>query len=63
MLVRTIRLMKMLEDGRRSLVDLARTLGVTTRTVRRDLEALAEAGVPVETLTSDDGGASYWWIG
>lgn len=61
-LIRTLRVMGLLKDGRQSLRDLARAMQVTTRTIRRDLAALTEAGVVVETLTSDDGEASYWWI-
>ena len=37
---------------------LARTLGVSTRTVRRDLEALQAAGFPVEE--DDVNGSKYW---
>jgi predicted DNA-binding transcriptional regulator YafY len=46
-LVRTLRLIDVLRRGRWTLVALAHELHVTDRTVRRDLEALEEAHVPV----------------
>lgn len=47
MVVRQWELLQLLESGRRSLNQLAGELGVTTRTVRRDLEALEEAHFPI----------------
>lgn len=47
-LVRTWKLLVMLRGGPHRLESLARELGVTTRTIRRDLAALEEAGLPVD---------------
>lgn len=44
-LIRTLCLYRTLAAERRTLQSLATDFGVTTRTVRRDLEALADAGI------------------
>jgi predicted DNA-binding transcriptional regulator YafY len=46
-LVRALRLVTLLNRGRYSLEALSDRLGVSVRTVRRDLEALEEAHLPV----------------
>ncbi len=53
-LVRDLQLVLMLERARIGLTldQLAAEYGVTTRTIRRDLEAIEEAGVP---LVQDEG--------
>lgn len=64
-LVRVLRLRDMLVSGRLTLNELAAELRVTTRTIRRDLEALQEAHVPVHYHRSNnepDEGESRWWI-
>jgi predicted DNA-binding transcriptional regulator YafY len=63
-LVRALSLLRTLEGGRRwTLFDLAEQFGVHHRTIRRDLEALESAGVP---LTNDyepgRGGRGEWWL-
>ena len=40
--------------------DLARTSGVTTRTIRRDLQALEEAGFPIFDDRTQDDGRTHW---
>ena len=42
--------------------DLAALCGVTTRTIRRDLQALEEAGFPVYDDRSRDDGRTRWLI-
>src|SRR5947199_4412702 len=42
--------------------DLASLCGVTTRTIRRDLQALEEAGFPVYDDRSHDDGRTRWRI-
>jgi predicted DNA-binding transcriptional regulator YafY len=42
--------------------DLASRCGVTTRTIRRDLQALEEAGFPLFDHRSDDDGRTRWQI-
>jgi len=48
-LIRDLTLLRMLERSRIGLTldEMASETGVTTRTIRRDLEALEEAGVPL----------------
>ncbi len=47
-LIRELRLLQLLESRRgRTLNELSSELGVTTRTIRRDLAALEEAGIPL----------------
>lgn len=51
-IVRELILLRMLETTRigYTLNELARETSVTTRTIRRDLEALEEAGVPITDI-------------
>jgi predicted DNA-binding transcriptional regulator YafY len=44
-LVRVLRLLKLLENGRRTVAQLADRLNVSQRTIYRDLEALDEAHI------------------
>lgn len=66
-LIRVLKVLRLLEGrGRWSLVELALRFNVSTKTARRDLRALEEAGYPV-TQTSIDGrgmrrGESRWWL-
>jgi predicted DNA-binding transcriptional regulator YafY len=46
-IIRTWRIVRELSVGGRTFNGLAAELGVTSRTIRRDLEALAEAGFPL----------------
>lgn len=62
--IRLIRLMERLKVRRAALGELSREFGVTTRTIRRDMEALSVAGVPVRN-TADaaaNGFNGFWWI-
>jgi predicted DNA-binding transcriptional regulator YafY len=60
-LVRTWRVIALLRCcGGVSLDKLARECGVTTRTIRRDLEALQDAGIPVTRVSPDDVFGSPW---
>jgi predicted DNA-binding transcriptional regulator YafY len=63
-LVRVLTMAETLRRGRQSLDELADTFNVTTRTVRRDLEALSVAGVAVRSTkdTPANGCTSYWWV-
>src|SRR5215213_2149524 len=54
-------ILKELEASRRATIDgLAAQTGVTTRTIRRDLEALQEAGFPLFDEVHD--GKRYWTL-
>jgi predicted DNA-binding transcriptional regulator YafY len=46
-LLRTLRLVLLLEQRRSTIDELATELGAHQRTVRRDLEVLEEAGIPL----------------
>lgn len=61
-LVRALRTAKLLESSRFgvSIGELASEFGCTTRTVRRDLEALQEAGLPLVDVV--DGGRKRWRV-
>lgn len=62
-LVRVLRMAEFLRGGRRSLAELAKEFDVCTRTVRRDLEALSVAGVPVRNSPdTGEGIVGYWWV-
>jgi hypothetical protein len=63
--IRALQLAECLRAGRRSLDELATQFHVTTRTIRRDLEVLSVAGVPVRSTkdTPANGCTSYWWVG
>ena len=59
--IRQWTILKELEASRRATIDgLASHTGVTTRTIRRDLEALQEAGFPLFDETHD--GKKYWTL-
>lgn len=62
-LIRVLTMMHYLRGGRQTLEQLAEEFKVSTRTVRRDLEALSVAGVPVR-YSGDTGErlAGYWWV-
>lgn len=60
-LIRQLRLLTLLTTGRYQLDRLAFVLGVTTRTIRRDLEALESALVPVRT-TDPTGRLDYLYL-
>src|SRR5262245_41623005 len=52
--VRTWTVLHLVGERARTLDELALDLGVTTRTIRRDLEALQEAGFPLYDETGGD---------
>src|SRR5215207_2512730 len=59
--IRQWTILKELEASRRATIDgLAAQTGVTTRTIRRDLEALQEAGFPLFDETHE--GKKYWTL-
>jgi predicted DNA-binding transcriptional regulator YafY len=63
-LTRCLRTIERLKVRRATLAELAQESGVSTRTVRRDLEALSAAGVPVHN-TADaaaNGYNGFWWV-
>mgnify|MGYP003342184043 FL=1 len=43
-------------DGQRTAAELAQAMGVTERTIYRDVEALSLAGVPIYTQPGPNGG-------
>jgi predicted DNA-binding transcriptional regulator YafY len=59
--IRQWAILKSLEASRRATIDdLAKQTGVTTRTIRRDLDALQEAGFPLFDEVHD--GKKYWTL-
>jgi predicted DNA-binding transcriptional regulator YafY len=65
-LVRVLALMQRLRSGRHTLASLACEFRVHQRTIRRDLEALSVAGVPVRhsaDVAGDDAPLrGFWWM-
>lgn len=63
-LIRVLQLAERLRGRRWSLEQLAQEADVTTRTVRRDLEALSSAGVPVQQARDERfmPGLPVWFI-
>jgi len=61
-IIRQWTVLREIEQARTGLTvdDLAATCGVTTRTIRRDLQALEEAGFPVFDDRSHDDGRTRW---
>lgn len=62
--IRVLQMSQLLRAGRRSLDELAGQFGVTTRTVRRDLELLSLVGFRVRSTKDNaaDGREGYWWV-
>src|SRR5688572_31005344 len=59
--IRQWTILKAMEASRRATIDdLARQTGVTTRTIRRDLDALQEAGFPLFDELHD--GKKFWTL-
>lgn len=63
-LARAVSILRLLESGRRvTLHALADQFGVHHRTIRRDLEALEAAGVPITTAPGVTRWQSgEWWL-
>ena len=65
-LVRTLTLLRLLQQrGRWTLLELAGTFRVSTRTVRRDLAALEDAGYPIGHEHVQHGNNrehGLWWL-
>ncbi len=59
---RTLRLLNALRSGRWPLRDLATQLGVTTRTIRRDIEVLSAAGFQIEQECRTDDDRPRWFV-
>ena len=60
-LVRLLKMARELERSRyRTIHGLASTYAVSSRTIRRDLIVLSEAGLPVRCEFTD--GKKRWWI-
>lgn len=60
-LKRVIALVELLQRSRWTINELAVELNVTTRTIRRDLQILAETYHRLETVHLKDGD-KYWWL-
>ncbi len=61
-LMRVLRLANLLRAGRPTLDQLASLLGVSTRTIRRDLVTLTETGFVIQS-TGSEYGERVWHIG
>lgn len=63
-LVRVLQLSDRLRTGRYTLRSLADEFGVNPRTIRRDLEVLSVAGIPVVrgAVLERDMAEVVWWI-
>ena len=60
-LVRVLRLLQILRQGRMRLDTLSSELSVSPRTIRRDIEAIESACLPVRKFT-DGEGVARWTI-
>jgi predicted DNA-binding transcriptional regulator YafY len=58
-LVRVLRLMALLQHGRLDLNALSAELSVSPRTIRRDLEAIKAADLPIQKVCGEDGIARW----
>lgn len=58
--LRQWRILVMLRRHRQTLDQLAKACGCTTRSIRRDLDVLLEAGFPIHDVRID--GVSYWKV-
>jgi predicted DNA-binding transcriptional regulator YafY len=58
-LVRVLRLMALLQNGRLDLNALSAELSVSTRTIRRDIEAIEAAHLPIQKACGEDGIARW----
>jgi predicted DNA-binding transcriptional regulator YafY len=58
-IIRQWQVLKTLEEGPATLQQLAVDLDVTTRTIRRDLEALEEARFPIYNERHEDGAVRW----
>jgi len=58
-LTRALQLIERLKGQRATLIELSQDFGVTTRTIRRDLEAISAAGIPLQS-TDESGG--FWFV-
>lgn len=62
-IVRVLRLLRDLDRaGGATLYELAERYGTTTRTIRRDLDALQEAGIPLGKDLADDSTRHRWHV-
>ena len=63
-LTRCLAMVEHLKARRATLSQLAQVYGVCKRTIRRDLDALSLAGVPVRKTTdaAADGLEGFWWV-
>ena len=52
---RVLKLLTLIVERRRSIIELSGELAVTTRTVRRDLQAIEYAGLPIYDVHGSDG--------
>ncbi|RMG20421.1 MAG: HTH domain-containing protein [Deltaproteobacteria bacterium] len=60
LIVRIFRLIELLVSGPVDVTELSEELGVSTRTVYRDLDALERAGIPIER--QQDGRSTWMWV-
>lgn len=64
-LERSLRLLRLLQRGRITLEQCARTLGVSKRTIQRDIEVLSVTGFPIERIVVESNGCvciTYFFI-
>lgn len=62
-IVRVLRLLRDLDRaGGATLYELAERYGTTVRTIRRDLEALEEAGIPLKKELAPDSSKHRWYV-
>jgi len=63
-LVRILALIRALRERRRELHELVVIGGVTTRTIRRDLDVISCSGIPIRNIVEGRGPGvvGFWWI-
>lgn len=59
-LVRVLRMVERLREKRWTVYELADEFNVTSRTVRRDIDVMAQAGIAIKSQPMDGQSTQFW---